>query len=43
MVEPDRQQTERNKKRWQSSLRGKRREEVILTRLRIGHTRLTHS
>lgn len=27
---------------WKSSLRDKRREEVILTRLRIGHTRLTH-
>ena len=28
---------------WMSSLRDSRREEVILTRLRIGHTRITHS
>lgn len=27
---------------WTTSIRDKRREEVILTRLRIGHTRLTH-
>ena len=28
---------------WSSSIRNSRREEVILTRLRIGHTRITHS
>lgn len=28
---------------WSSSIRDSRREEVILTRLRIGHTRITHS
>ena len=28
---------------WSSSVRNSRREEVTLTRLRIGHTRLTHS
>lgn len=27
---------------WNSSFRNSRREEVVLTRLRIGHTRLTH-
>ena len=27
---------------WGSSIQNKRQEEVILTRLRIGHTRLTH-
>ncbi|KAK9505958.1 hypothetical protein O3M35_009913 [Rhynocoris fuscipes] len=27
---------------WRSSVHGSRREEVVLTRLRIGHTRLTH-
>lgn len=29
--------------RWETSFRSKRREEVILCRLRLGHTRLTHS
>lgn len=29
-------------KPWRSSFRGNRREEVVLTRLRIGHCRLTH-
>ena len=29
--------------RWESSIRTNRREEVILCRLRLGHTRLTHS
>lgn len=28
---------------WKTSVRGARREEVVLTRLRIGHTKLTHS
>lgn len=29
-------------KSWKTSYRGNRREEVVLTRLRIGHSRLTH-
>lgn len=32
----------RTTKPWKSSIRGVRREEVVLTRLRIGHTLLTH-
>lgn len=33
----------KNVKPWNTSSRQSRREEVVLTRLRIGHTRLTHS
>nr|WP_160869998.1 reverse transcriptase domain-containing protein [Pantoea sp. Taur] len=29
-------------KPWQTSIRGSRREEVVLTRLRIGHSKITH-
>ena len=29
-------------KKWDSSIQPRRQDEVILTRLRIGHTRLTH-